>query len=287
MSFFQSSAATAPPARASETAKATKWKKRKRTSQLPGWVGGLGVKEFELKTVSKAADGERQDPPEIRAARNRPERLLLKIMANETPMLRRRKISALQCESHCAEKRNQEGIARFLLSPVNPASFNSMKPSLRPTRRTRFPLSLACTAVAILTGPIYAQTPAAPTTRTWDALNTAIGTFNWGDAVNWSGPDIVPTANDLAAFIAPNAALTIDLGGVQREALGVLLATGGGSANYLFQNGTLVTNFVNQNQDDPNAFTPTALVQSKNGGLDILNVAVTANSLQFQGQVTS
>jgi fibronectin-binding autotransporter adhesin len=148
-------------------------------------------------------------------------------------------------------------------------------------------LAASSVAISILTGSIEAQIiPAQATTRTWDAATGAVGTFNWGDAVNWNGPDIVPGINDIAAFSAPNAVITVDLGGV-REVGALYLGTAGGSANYLFQNGTLVTNAISQNQDDPNALSPTALVQSKNGGVDLLSVSVSANTLQLQGQVTS
>src|SRR5688572_7628552 len=105
-------------------------------------------------------------------------------------------------------------------------------------------LAASSVAISILTGSIEAQIiPAQATTRTWDAATGAVGTFNWGDAVNWNGPDIVPGINDIAAFSAPNAVITVDLGGV-REVGALYLGTAGGSANYLFQNGTLVTNAI-------------------------------------------
>ena len=146
---------------------------------------------------------------------------------------------------------------------------------------------LAAAAVTILTGSIYAQTvPNPATTRTWDGPVTAVGTFNWGDPVNWSA-DTLPGPDEIANFnLAPAAIITIDLGGVDRE-IGSLFFSANGASNYLLQNGTIVTNSINQNNADPNALTSTALVRSKNGGADVINASVSSDTLQLQGMVTA
>jgi hypothetical protein len=158
-------------------------------------------------------------------------------------------------------------------------------------RRSNLPFRTlkAAAAFAILSGPIYAQViPPQPTTRAWDngGTGTAAGTFSWGDPVNWSA-DTLPGVDDIASMsLNLTGVQTIDLGAVDREVAALFFSVNS-SANYLFSNGTIVTNSINQNNDDANALTPTALVRSKNNGADIINVSVSSNALQLQGKVTS
>jgi fibronectin-binding autotransporter adhesin len=147
----------------------------------------------------------------------------------------------------------------------------------------------AAAAIAVLTGPIYAQViPAPPTTRTWDngGAGTAAGTFLWNEPLNWSA-DTLPTANDIASLSLNLTGIqTLDLGGLEHE-VGALYFSVNSGANYLLSNGTIVTNSINQNQDDPNALNATAQVKTKNGGADVLNVSVSSNTLQLQAKITS
>jgi fibronectin-binding autotransporter adhesin len=157
----------------------------------------------------------------------------------------------------------------------------------RPSRR-RFTAALAGAAAATaLSGPIYSQViPPQATTRSWDAVVSAAATYNWGDAVNWSA-DTLPGVLDIANFSpAPAGQITVELGAVERE-VGSLFFSGNGASFYQLQNGTIVTSSINQNNDDGNVLAPTALVRTKNGGLDVLNVSISSNQLQLQGRVTS
>jgi len=168
-----------------------------------------------------------------------------------------------------------------------------MKPSLSrrpsPNRTQPFRTLKAAAAFAILTGPIYAQViPAPPTTRTWDngGAGAAAGTFLWNEPLNWSA-DTLPGPEDIASLsLNLTGVQTLDLGGLEHE-VGALYFSVNSGANYLLSNGTIVTNSINQNQDDANALNATAQVRTKNSGADVLNVSVSSNTLQLQAKITS
>lgn len=169
-------------------------------------------------------------------------------------------------------------------SPMN--SLVSRHPSCRRAFVRWKPLG-AVAAISILSGPIYAQTiPAPVVNRAWDAATGAAATYNWGDAPNWAA-DLLPGVDEIANFSpAPNGIITVDLGGATRE-VGSLYFSANGSQRYDLINGTVMTNFIAQSNDDPNLLLPTALVSSKNSGTDLLTVSVSSNALQLQGKVTS
>jgi fibronectin-binding autotransporter adhesin len=108
----------------------------------------------------------------------------------------------------------------------------------------------------------------------------------WGNATNWAA-DILPGINDVANINQNvTATSTINLGGVDWEIAGLLFGVNSG-ANHILTGGRIITDFINQNQDDANQLAPSALVMTRNSGADLLNVSVSTNTLQLQGQVTA
>lgn len=158
-----------------------------------------------------------------------------------------------------------------------PLSVSSRRRSSNP-----FKLFRAAASIAVLTGPIYAQViPGQAITRTFD---NGSADLTWANSVNWSA-DTLPGIDDIANFNVAQAVVTnIDLGAQSWE-MGGLIFSANGAGNYIFQNGSLVTNNLSQNADDPNAINPTVSISTKNAGTDVLNVSVTSNTLQLQGLV--
>jgi fibronectin-binding autotransporter adhesin len=170
-------------------------------------------------------------------------------------------------------------------SPVLPVQF-SMIPRQSFPRRVFVPWKVlgAATAATVLTGPIEAQViPTQATTRTWDA---GAGDLLWSSPLNWSA-DTLPGVDDIANFnVAPATQQNINLGGMSWE-IAALFFSANGASFYNLQTGTIVTNSLNQNNDDSNVLDPSALLFSKNGGLEVINASVSSNTLQLQGKVTS
>ena len=156
----------------------------------------------------------------------------------------------------------------------------SMPAHRRPN--TPFRALRAIAALSILSGPIYAQIPGLPITRTWDD-GAADGLF--GNAVNWSA-DTLPGVNDIANLNNTTGALTVNLGAASYD-IGALLFSANSATQHILNNGTIITSSISQTADDPNALDPTALVMTKSAGADVLRVNVSANTLQLQGKVTS
>lgn len=166
-----------------------------------------------------------------------------------------------------------------------------MKPIRRPLTPARKPSApvhalRALATLSILSGPIYAQVPTVPITRTFD---NGSADLTWANPVNWSA-DTLPTGLDIANFnVGQAAATTINLGGVSWDVLGLLFSANGTAAagQYTLSSGTIVTNSISQTNDDANALNPTALVTTGTGGTDVLRVNVSSNTLQIQGLVTA